>query len=113
LKSVNIVHTLLGEVEKVPKRKTPEIVPVERKDFQANMSALLYLLTEQQALLGRLLQELIRVGALNNEGLSRITELETDPEGKKTLYAELYTRYAGHVTVYRRIIEELEDDKTK
>lgn len=95
----------------VAKGKKTENPDDARKDLQANISALLYLLTEQQVMIGRLLQELERVGALNLDGLNRITETCSDPETRTSIYTEIYNRYAGYTLVCRRIIDGMDEDK--
>lgn len=92
------------------KRKNKEEKEVNWEDFTFNMSAALYLISEQQAVIGKLLEELVRVGALNTESLCRITENPSDLESLKSIYEELYDRYSKYVISYKNLMGELKDE---
>ncbi len=79
------------------------------KVMQANFSAILYLMTEQQALIGRLLQVLLNTGLVSEGGLDKITDITDDPEGLMPTYTQLYNRFA---TYYLRTKKLLDDRET-
>lgn len=80
-------------------------------DIQCNLSAFLYVLTEQQATIGRLLEELVRVGALNNDALSRITETTPDAESLTVIYTDIYNKFAKYVALTRKHLGHGEPDE--
>ena len=105
------VASLCRPGESVAKDKKPSLDEDQQRDWQASTSALLYLLTEQQAMIGRLLQELLQIGALDNEGLSRVTDTDATPETRISIYTSLYNRYVGYTQVCRKLIDDLQDNK--
>ena len=80
-------------------------------DFQYNMSAALYLITEQQAMIGRLMEELARVGALNTDALVRITNRDADLETLNQIYVDLHKRYASYVLLSKNYLDKKDEDK--
>lgn len=66
------------------------------KDLQCNFSSLMYILTEQQALIGRLLEELLQAGVLNSSSLERITDVYGSEEALSPVYSDLYKRFAWY-----------------
>jgi hypothetical protein len=68
------------------------------RDLQCNYSALMYLLTEQQALIGKLLEELLRAGVITEPLLEKITSVYGDPQVLDPMYQGLYRRFASYFT---------------
>ncbi len=79
--------------------------PFNEKVMQANFSALLYLMTEQQALIGGMLQVLLDSNLITAAQLDQITDLQRGDEGLTPTYTQLYSRFA---TYYLRTKELLE-----
>ncbi len=79
--------------------------PFTEKVMQANFSALLYLMTEQQALIGGLLQVLMDNNLITAHQLEQVTDLNRGDEGLTPTYTQLYNRFA---TYYLRTKELLE-----
>ena len=73
--------------------------------MQANFSALLYLITEQQALLGRLLQVLLDNGDINSHQLAKITDITGGDEGLVPVYSLLYNRFAYYFLKTKQALE--------
>jgi hypothetical protein len=74
--------------------------------MQANFSALLYLITEQQALLGRLLQVMLDNGDINFRQLEKITDIAGGDEGLVPVYSLLYARFAHYFLKTKQALEE-------
>ena len=74
--------------------------------MQANFSAVLYLLTEQQALMGRLLQVLLDNGDMNSHQLEKITDITGGAEGLVPVYSLLYNRFARYFLKTKKLLEE-------
>lgn len=81
------------------------------EDHTANYSALLYVIAEQQLLLGRLLEELIRTGVINSSGLSKITEGRNAIESLSPIYSQLYKDYAEYFVRVKMVLAELEKEE--
>ena len=60
--------------------------------LQANLSSLLYIITEQHSLIGKLLGQLIDNKLLNPEQLRKITDVHGDKEELNAVYTELHKR---------------------
>jgi len=73
--------------------------------MQANFSALLYLITEQQAILGRLLQVMLDNGDINSRQLEKITDITEGDEGLVPVYSLLYNRFARYYLKTKKILE--------
>ena len=65
-----------------------------QQEMNANFSALLYLLTEQQSLIGRLMQTLLESGLINIHQLQKITDMEAGEDGLTPIHTVLYNRFA-------------------
>jgi hypothetical protein len=74
--------------------------------MQANFSAILYLLTEQQALIGRLLQVLLETGVVTSHQLNKITDITDGDEGLIPTYTQLYNRFATYYLRTKQILDE-------
>lgn len=79
-------------------------------DMQCNFSALMYILTEQQAIIGRLLEELIQVKALNSSSLERVTNIYGNEEALAPVYGDLYKRFVWY---YLQIKEAITEENLK
>jgi hypothetical protein len=91
-----------------------EIIPVEeasydKKTMQANFSALLYLLTEQQAMIGKLLQALLDSSTINSHQLTDITDTHSGKEGLTPTYTLLYQRYAQYFVRTKALLDNPPD----
>lgn len=75
------------------------------QNVQANYSAMMYILTEQQALIGSLLDQLLENGVINQSQLVKITKVYGDQEVLNPVYAELYQRFA---TYFQRVKDVLD-----
>lgn len=103
------IHPSLGEnmvkkTENLGLKK--ELEEIDFKTMQANFSALLYVITEQQAIIGKLLQELLAIGAINSQQLKNITDIYGNKEVLSPVYADLYKRFAWY---YLRVKETVEN----
>ena len=89
--------------------KTPEL-PADgqftRTIMQANFSAILYLLTEQQALIGQLLQALLESQVIDSRQLSEITDLTGGEDGLIPTYTVLYNRFATYYLRTKAVLEQ-------
>lgn len=74
------------------------------QNLQANFSALMYLLTEQQALFGRLLEELLKGGQLDSVQLEKITQVYGDGEVLNSVYLDLHKRYSTYFSRVKDIL---------
>ena len=70
--------------------------PSNFQDMQCNFSALMYILTEQQAIIGRLLEELIQAGVLNTAALERVTDIYGNNDALTPVYSDIYKRFAWY-----------------
>lgn len=86
--------------------ETPKKPAFDDKVMQANFSALLYLLTEQQALIGKLLQALLDSGALNSRQLENITDLNSEEGGLIPTYTQLYNRFAHYYLRTKQVLDD-------
>lgn len=74
------------------------------QNMQANFSALMYILTEQQALIGKLLEELLKGGHLDSVQLENITKVYGDGELLNPIYLDLHKRYAVYFTRVKELL---------
>ena len=87
-----------------------------RTTMQANFSAILYLLSEQQSLIGRLLQTLLESNLINVQQLSQITDIDEGEEGLTPMYTQMYKRFAAYylrtkgLLDQQKILAETEED---
>ena len=77
-----------------------------RSVMQANFSAILYLLTEQQAMLGKLFQALLDSHAIDSRQLSEITDTTSEEGGLIPTYTQLYNRFAMYYLRIKQILEQ-------
>lgn len=74
------------------------------QNLQANFSALMYILTEQQALIGKLLEELLKGGQLDSVQLENITRVYGDGELLNPIYLDLHKRYSVYFARVKEIL---------
>ena len=86
--------------------ETPEDGQFSRVVMQANFSAILYLITEQQALIGQLLQALLESQVIDSRQLSEITDLTGGEEGLIPTYTVLYNRFATYYLRTKAVLEQ-------
>lgn len=84
--------------------------PINPKDLQCNFSSLMYILTEQQALIGRLLEELLQAQVLNSASLQRVTDIYGSEEALSPVYTDLYRRFAWYFLQIKEA-QKLENQK--
>ena len=85
------------------------LLDLKQEDFhnmQSNYSAMMYIISEQQALIGTLLQELLKTGALSEGALEKITGVYGKDDVLGPMYSELYKRFAWY---FIRVSEALND----
>lgn len=80
----------------------------DQKTMQANFSAILYLLTEQQALIGKLLQTLLESGVINGRQLDKVTDIAGGEDGLIPTYTQLYNRFATYYLRTKQVLDENE-----
>jgi hypothetical protein len=91
------IDTLLKgnkEVEDTPTTEVP--ANMEFREIQANLSALLYIITEQQTLIVELLNTLLETGALTTSSLYQVTSAVNDNELTEAVYKDLHQRYTEY-----------------
>ena len=69
---------------------------IEFKELQANLSALLYIITEQQTLIAELLNSLLEAGVLTDTALYRVTSAVNNGELTEAVYKDLHKRYTDY-----------------
>lgn len=79
-------------------------------DVQCNLSAMLYLLAEQQALLGKLLEELSRIGALDHSNLNQITGVKQDSDALTSVYTQLYQQFTNYFLISKKFLESAKEE---
>jgi hypothetical protein len=97
-------------LKKEPKKEADEDRLVSWKDIQCNYSAMMYVLTEQQALIGVLLEQLVRAGVLDSVQLEKITGIYGNIEVLNPVYSDLYKRFANYYLSVRTIMENSQED---
>jgi len=106
--------TIIDELEAMKdnnptdEKETPPETGVEIEDIQANFSALLYLVTEQQATMAFLLQELLDGGRLDLAQITRITDRELQQESITKLYSQIYKKFCYYFLRTKEILENRE-----
>lgn len=87
-----------------------ESVSSSFRDMQCNYTAMMYLITEQHALIGTLLQELIENGHLRASSLEKVTSVYGDREILAPVYTDLYRRFIWY---FERTKETLANEDNK
>lgn len=80
-------------------------IHLQWQNIQANYSAMMYILTEQQALIAQLLEELLRVGVVDDASLTRITGVYGNVEKLNPVYDDLYKRFANYFLRVKHVLE--------
>jgi hypothetical protein len=75
---------------------TAPVTNVDMRELQSNLSALLYLITEQHALIAELLSTLLEKGVLDHDSLVRVTAARKDKELTSAVYKDLYTDFINY-----------------
>jgi hypothetical protein len=75
-------------------------------DMQCNFSALMYIITEQQAIIGKLLEELIQAQVLNGSSLERVTDIYGNRDTLEPVYSDLYKRFAWYFIQIKEALQE-------
>lgn len=83
---------------------------VDFHNMQSNYSAMMYIIAEQQALIGTLLQELIKSGVLTDRSLENITGVYGKDDILSPMYSDLYKRFAWY---FIRVHEALANKNEK
>lgn len=96
-------------LEQVIKDVTDSKEVYDKTTIQSNFSAMLYLLTEQQAMIGKLFQALLDSGALDSAQLSRITDTSDKDNRLIPTYTQLYQRYAQYYLRTKSILDNPPD----
>lgn len=74
--------------------------------MQANFSAVLYLLSEQHAVIGKLLQLLLESGVITSHQLSKITDPMGGEEGLVPSYSQLYKKFAHYYLSTKKLLDD-------
>ena len=82
---------------------------LEWQNMQANYSAMMYLITEQQALIAELLDQLLQKGVIDEPGLTKVTGVYGDPDKLNPVYDELYKRFATYFLKVKHVLENPDD----
>ena len=89
--------------------KPPKILTESENNeaaMKANFSALLYVITEQQALLGKLLEVMLTNGILSDAQLKKVTEVYGDEDVLQPVYEDVYKRFAWYFMATKEMIME-------
>ncbi len=79
-----------------------------KEEVQANFSAILSVMTEQEALVAELLSILVGKGILKSTDLTKITNVFFDYETLPSIYKDVYRRYAYHFLQAKKALEEIQ-----
>ena len=79
-----------------------------KEEVQANFSAILSVMTEQEALVAELLSILVEKGILKSADLTKITNVFFDYETLPAIYKDIYKRYAYHFLQAKKALEEIQ-----
>jgi len=77
-----------------------------KTSMQANFSSILYLLSEQQAMIGKLFQALLDNQVIDSRQLKDITDTSTGDEGLVPTYTQLYNRFALYYLRTKQLLEQ-------
>ena len=79
-----------------------------KEEVQANFSAILSVMTEQEALIAELLGVLVDKGILSSIELTKVTDVHLNHKTLPAIYRDIYKRYAHHFFQAKKTIEELQ-----
>jgi len=75
---------------------TASVTNVDMRELQSNLSALLYIITEQHALIAELLSTFLEKGLLSGDDLTRVSAARKDKELTSAVYQDLYTDFINY-----------------
>ena len=91
----------------------PENSEFNETTMQANFSAFLYVVTEQQALIGRLLQTLLETGVISAHQLNKVTDIAGGEEGLVPTYNQVYNSFAKYYLRTKLLLDKMEEEETE
>jgi hypothetical protein len=77
-------------------------------EVQANFSAILSVITEQEALIAELIAILVGKGILKSLELTKITDVFLCHETLPLIYRDIYKRYSIHFLQAKQALEEMQ-----
>ena len=80
-------------------------VQFSKAAMQANFSSILYLLSEQQAMIGKLFQALLDNQVIDSRQLTDITDTTSGEDGLVPTYTQLYNRFALYYLRTKHLLE--------
>jgi hypothetical protein len=69
---------------------------IDLREVRSNLSAMLYLMTEQQAVISELLSTLLEAGILSHEGLVRVSSARKNKELTEAVYTDLHKDFVQY-----------------
>jgi hypothetical protein len=69
---------------------------IDLRELQANLSAMLYIVTEQQSMIAELLSVLLESGVLTHEALVRVSAAKKDRTLTEPVYEEIYKSFVTY-----------------
>ena len=97
---------MIDEVNKLIADAIGKYDAEHRTTMQANFSAILYLLSEQQALIGRLLQAFLEINILGVQHIAKITDIDDGEDGLTPMYTQMYKRFAGYYLRTKGLLDQ-------
>ncbi len=88
--------------------KKQEIDSTESNALHANFSALLYVASEQQAMIGLLLKALVNNNLISIQQLEEITDIHGNEELLTPVYENIYKTFAEYFLQSKTILEAAE-----
>ncbi len=89
--------------------KLPENSEFNENTMQANFSAFLYVVTEQEALIGRLLQTLLETKVISAHQLNKVTDITSGEEGLVPTYNQVYNRFAKYYLRTKFLLDKIDE----
>ena len=86
--------------------KKPEDDMFSKTTMQSNFSSILYLLSEQQSMIGKLFQALLDSGVIDSRQLSDITDTSDGEDDLLRTYTQLYNRFANYYLRTKQLLEQ-------
>ena len=74
----------------------PANAPIDQRDLHCNLSALLYLIVEQQAMISEMLSVLVKHSLITTPDLVKITAAKDDVDLNNSWYQDLYLKYVDY-----------------
>jgi len=88
--------------------KKPDNEQFTKTTMQANFSSILYLLSEQQAMIGKLFRALLDNQVIDSRQLKDITDTSAGDEGLVPTYTQLYNRFALYYLRTKHLLDQEE-----